>query len=155
MFKHNVLVLSAMMSGLFLLAGCSSTQSSSETIYYHEEPQRVYDAVEAAVNKLGMKVIEYDITDTNSSFKMEAIEDKAHNVYSRDAGAARILRLYVKADRQPDGAYKITVDVPSSRNYASQTGYQLENDFYRHLNNAGLSTGKSLASGEEETDNNQ
>ncbi len=150
MLKSTTYALTVLIAGALLVTGCSSTQSSSQTLYY-DEPQRVYDAVEGAVSKLGMRVVEYEVTDTNNSFKMHATEDKSHNMYSRDAGAARLLRMYIVASRQPDGAYKISVDVPSSRNYASQSGYQLENDFFRHLNNAGLTTGESIASGEEES----
>ncbi len=131
-----------------LFSGCASMQGSGGPVNYYDEPQVIYDAVEKAVQRMGMKIEESEIRD-DEGFRIRAVDDNASVLNTQSASAARLQRIYIRADPKLDGSLRVSVDVPSSRNYASMSGPTLRSDFYKYLRDQGLTTYDQIASNEE------
>lgn len=146
--KTTLLSTLAAVVGMLVFSACGTLQSSSGPSSYIDDPQEVYDAVEASVRKLGMKVESSEIRD-NDGFRILAVDDNARVLNTQSASAARLQRIYITAEPRLDGSLHISVDVPSGRNYGSMSASNLRSDFFKHLNDQGLTPADQLAANDD------
>ncbi len=140
MIYKNVTVISALLvAGAVIVSACAS----SENISYYEDQETLQETIQDVLFELGMDVDEYRERD-DGSFVMVGVNRHAREMTNQSTRDPEIIRLNIEAKVQEDGAYQIKVDAPSDRNYASDTGVNLRQDFYSKLEDHDLDTGEAV-----------
>lgn len=147
----NVTVISAILvAGAVIVSACAS----SENVSYYEDQDTLQETIQDVLFEMGMDVEEYREKERDDGgFVMVGINRHFRQTTHQSSSDPEVLRLHIEAEIQEDGAYQIKVDAPSDRNYASDSGVNLRQDFYSKLEDFDLDTGETkTAENQEESD---
>ncbi len=139
MFQINAnnIILAVSLFAMTVFYGCA-TLSGAGSVQYENSMDEVREAVEEALQEMGMEVGDVREDFTSNLIIIGEMEQMGAQTEEGEVGAVDIVRLEVEINELDDGTVSVSAATPTAANYASTTGEDLNSQFFSSMEDQNL-----------------